>query len=403
MFGSFFLAGFDCSAGYNVRGERIDHLAATQHERFLDEDYRRLVEVGIRGVRDGVCWPRVDRRGRYDFSSLKKMVLASRRAGIHLIYDLFHFGYPDDIEILGSVFCERFAEYCYAVARFLAVESDEPLTFTPVNEPSYFSWAAGQAGMFTPHLVDHGRELKLILARAALAGARALRHAVPQARIISVDPVCHVVAPAGRPELSSCAADFNENAVYESWDMQCGRKHPELGGTREELGIVGINYYWTNQWELGSPEVPLGDDDPRRLPLRSLVQNVWERYGGEILITETSHLEGRRGPWLHELAEEVRAILDGGIPLLGVCLYPVLGMPHWHHPDRWMRMGLWDLQAAGDGLLRVPYEPAITALRKARLIESPAALQRSPISFAPSSSSTSAQDRSVVKPRIEED
>ena len=32
-------------------------------------------------------------------------------------------------------------------------------------------------------------------------------------------------------------------------DMLAGRLMPELGGSRDWLDIVGINYYWTNQWE----------------------------------------------------------------------------------------------------------------------------------------------------------
>jgi hypothetical protein len=35
-------------------------------------------------------------------------------------------------------------------------------------------------------------------------------------------------------------------------------------------------------------------------------------------------------------------MLKEGMPLLGVCLYPILGMPEWHEPDIWTPMGLWD-------------------------------------------------------------
>ena len=39
----------------------------------------------------------------------------------------------------------------------------------------------------------------------------------------------------------------------------------------------------------------LADDDPRREPLNRLVRSVWERYGGELIITETSHVGDMRG------------------------------------------------------------------------------------------------------------
>ena len=50
LFSTFFLAGFECSTHVNQRGERQDLVRMTQHDRFLDEDYARLVDVGIRGV-----------------------------------------------------------------------------------------------------------------------------------------------------------------------------------------------------------------------------------------------------------------------------------------------------------------------------------------------------------------
>ncbi len=44
-------------------------------------------------------------------------------------------------------------------------------------------------------------------------------------------------------------------------------------------------------------------------------------------------------------------LLEEGVPLGGICLYPILGMPEWHARDQWTRMGLWDLEPE-DGVLR---------------------------------------------------
>ena len=118
--------------------------------------------------------------------------------------------------------------------------------------------------------------------------------------------------------------------------MLCGRLLPELGGSRKHLDVVGINYYWTNQWEWGAAPgadgviSPLAEDDPRRWPLGDLVRSVWTRYGGEVMITETSHIGDSRGRWLREVAEEAQMLLLDGVPIRGVCLYPILGMPEWH-------------------------------------------------------------------------
>jgi hypothetical protein len=84
---------------------------------------------------------------------------------------------------------------------------------------------------------------------------------------------------------SQTAAAFNSVAVYPSWDILAGREL--LGGSPGHLDIVGINYYWTNQWELGRPGVPLDSGDPRYCPLSVLLREVTERYDRPILITET--------------------------------------------------------------------------------------------------------------------
>jgi len=40
-----------------------------------------------------------------------------------------------------------------------------------------------------------------------------------------------------------------------------------------------------------------------------------------------------REVWLKELMSESEFLLKSGTPLDGVCIYPVLGMPEWHHQE----------------------------------------------------------------------
>ncbi|HMJ89539.1 MAG TPA: hypothetical protein VK530_06965 [Candidatus Acidoferrum sp.] len=369
MFRSFFFAGFECATGYNALGEWIDQVAATHHDKHAEEDYKRLADVGIHAAREAIRWPMVDRRGRYDFSSVKPFVEASRRYNIDVIWDLFHYGFPKDIDLLSEEFPRRFADYCYEAALFVCAHNDGVCYFTPVNEPSFFAWAAGHMGRFAPHLTGRGFDLKVALARAGIAGINAIRAAVPRARIVNVDPLCHVAAPHDRPDLAPDADHFNNVAVFESWDMLAGRCMPELGGSREHLDIVGINYYPVNQWELGRDEQPLADDDPRRVPLRDLVRRVWQRYGGDLLITETAHIDDMRPVWLQHVADEAEALLNEGVPLRGVCLYPILGMPEWHAQDTWMLMGLWDILHTEPAHCREVCLPMLEALKKAQRLD----------------------------------
>ncbi len=170
-------------------------------------------------------------------------------------------------------------------------------------------------------------------------------------------------------DLLGDASHFNRVSVFESWDILCGRLYPELGGSREHLDIVGINYYWTNQWELGQEGRPLAQDDARRLPLSRLIHRVWERYGGDILITETSHVDEMRPVWLEYVADECEQVLDLGVSLGGVCLYPILGMPEWHSPQEWTLMGLWDLLHQTPAMTRKLFDPMLQALKSAQRLE----------------------------------
>lgn len=368
MFKSFFFAGFECATGYNEKREWIDQISATWHDHHADDDYRRLKEVGIHAVREAIRWPLVDRgNGEYDFSSVKPFVEAARKHGIEVIWDLFHYGYPAGVDLFSEAFAERFAEYCRACVKYICENTDGTVYVTPLNEPSYFSWAAAEVGKFAPHVKGRGYELKYSLCRAAIKGINAVWEVCPEARIVNADPLCYVVPQKGKPEMQADCDGFNRDVVTQSWDMISGRIHPELGGSRKHLDIIGINYYWTNQWELGTYDGPLADDDPRRVPLRQLIRAVHERYGGELMITETSHVGDNRPRWIQEVANESEAVLREGIPLLGVCLYPILGMPEWHEQDEWTRLGLWDV--CEKTRRREIYKPMLNALKEAQRLD----------------------------------
>src|SRR5688572_14657712 len=104
MFQSFFFAGFECATGYNALGEWIDQIAATHHDKHVEEDYARLSQIGIHAAREAIRWPLIDQKGKYDFSSVKPFVEASRKHEVEVIWDLFHYGYPEDIDLFSEEF-----------------------------------------------------------------------------------------------------------------------------------------------------------------------------------------------------------------------------------------------------------------------------------------------------------
>ncbi len=353
LFRSFWIAGFECSTHINSAGIRLDMTAALQHDCFCDEDYRHLREVGILCARDGLRWHLVDRGGRFDWSSWLPMLEAARSQGIQVIWDLFHYGWPDDLDLFSPAFIDRFARFAGEAARIHREHTDECAFYSPMNEISFFTWAATRELMF-PHAHGRDTELKRQLVRAAIAAFDSIRAVDPRARIISPEPLIHNVPPKSEP-WNTGPALAQRNSQFEAWDMLSGRTAPELGGAECYLDIVGVNFYAANQWEVpGGRKLhwDAGSDDPRWMPLHHLLAEVYQRYQRPFFIAETSHYGIGRAPWLHEIAYEVRLALENGIPLEGVCLYPIFDRFDWEDRNHWHNCGLWDMELDGSGKYR---------------------------------------------------
>ena len=355
-FRSFWMGGFESACHINLAGQRIDMICATQHDTRAEEDYVLLQALGITTVREGLRWHLIDRgAGRYDFSSAASIAEAARRTGMQTVWNLCHYAWPENLGLFSPAFVDRFAAYAREAARFVAGNSDDVPVYSPINEISFFAWAAGEVGYIYPHARGAGGRVKEQLVRAAIAGMEAIRDVDARARFIHDDPLIHVVTPKGRPDLARAAAD-QRAAQFEGWDMLAGALRPEIGGHPRYLDIVGVNFYHANEWEYPDRTIAWHDQprDPRWKPLGDLVTEVFERYDRPVMISETSHFGAGRARWLREVGSEVDRVLGRGVPLLGVCIYPIIDRPDWDDPDHWHRSGVWDLvPEPSGGLARV--------------------------------------------------
>jgi len=344
-FASFFMGGFECSTHRLRNGRRLDLVAATRHDRLIESDYRQLASHGIRTVREGLRWHLIETRpGAYDFASLAPMVKAARRHGVEIIWDLFHFGWPEDLDIWSPAFIDRFARLASAAARFLKDEGVGRLLVCPVNENSFFSYAGGQVGHMNPFGKRRGTRLKVQMVRAAIAAIEAVREVDGRARVIHAEPLIHVAPGSSSPAAQDAAARFR-HAQWQAWDMLTGAEQPELGGRPDYLDIAGLNFYPHNQWVHRRGAIPLGRHDYQ--PLSELLAEAHARYGRPLLIAETGAEGGARAAWLHYVADEVREALAAGIPVEGVCLYPVLDYPGWEN-GRPCAVGLLEGEVEGE-------------------------------------------------------
>lgn len=332
VFQSFFMGGFECATHRRRDGDRIDVIAATRHDVLSGEDYRLLAEAGVRTVRDGLRWHRIETApGIYDWSSFLPMLRSSLESGTQVIWDLCHWGVPDDIDIFSREFIARFTAFAEAAARLIQAEtaaagrSDPPL-FCPVNEISFWSWVGGDTQHFHPHGEGRGPELKRQLVRASIAATAAIRQIEPRARFIQPEPIIHISADPDKPQDEDDAARHTRSQ-FEAWDMLAGRQAPELGGDEAILDLLGVNFYWNNEWIHEGDRTPPGHLLHR--PLHTLLDELWKRYRRPIVLTETGAEDGAAVGWLGYVSAEVREAQRRGVPVLGLCLYPVMDYPGW--------------------------------------------------------------------------
>lgn len=326
-FKSFFMAGFECSSHRRLSdGARLDLIAATGHDRLVREDYRSCSDHGLLTVRDGLRWHLIEREpGRFDWSSWLPMLEAAAERGVQVIWDLFHYGSPDGLDQGSPDFIRSYARFAAGAVRLHREATGKAAIVCPLNEISFLAWAA-RNGIF-PAIGAGGEAegwLTRHLVRAAVAGMRAMREADPDCRFIWAEPLINVVAgtPAG-----AGAAEAKRISQYHAYDLLSGRIEPELGGSPHWLDAVGLNYYSDNQWYLEGGSVPLGHRDYR--PLADMLAETFERYGRPLLVTETGAEGSARPAWLHYVCDEVRGAIGRGVPVEGVCLYPVAGFPAW--------------------------------------------------------------------------
>ena len=176
-FRSFWMGGFECTDKLNAFGERVDFLPLTGHLKLLDADYRNLAPFNIRTVREGIRWSQIERAPYvYDWTMVERMIACAQAHGIQQIWDICHFGFPDDLTPLHPLFPRRFAAVCKAFARFFrSMDATSPLIVTPINEVSFLSWLGGQVRGTSPFCVGQGWEVKYRLMKAYIEGVEALK------------------------------------------------------------------------------------------------------------------------------------------------------------------------------------------------------------------------------------
>jgi beta-glucosidase/6-phospho-beta-glucosidase/beta-galactosidase len=307
-------------------------------------------------------WHLIEQRQRnYDWSSLLPMLRAAQSARIQVIWDIFHYGWPEWLEVFEPRFVDAIAAFAREFARVWKNETDDILFACPTNEISFFSWAAGDGAVLNPFCTRRGDELKQQLVRANLAVCEALWDIDQRTRITQIDPMINVLPLDPDNEKQVHEAESYRTSQFEAWDMLSGRLKPELGGDPKYLDAIGANYYVHNQWILGQGFID--QNNPRYKPLRNIIKEIYDRYQRPFFIAETGIEDDLRPRWFRYVCSEALAAAKDGVQLEGICLYPILNHPGWLD-DRHCYNGLWDYaDAKGE---REIYQPLADELQRQR-------------------------------------
>jgi beta-glucosidase/6-phospho-beta-glucosidase/beta-galactosidase len=361
IFNTFFIGGYECADHINRSGERINLLQETQHDIRVTEDYEALCALGIKTVREGICWSNVEKSaGIFDFSEVYNRMKAAESFGIQQIWDLIHFGYPDGLYPTHPHFCDRFTALCQAFATFYKENAKQDLYVVPINEISFLSWHSGDVRGTVPFAVNSGWDIKYHLCKAAILGIKTLKEVDPDCVIVLVEPLVKIHCDENTS--LEHANELNSHQ-FQAMDIIAGRMCPELGGSEDFLDILGFNYYWNCQWRANGETLDWPETEPLRMPVSDLLQIAYERYRKPIFLSETGHFGSGRVPWIEEITSECLIARENGVDFNGICIYPITDRPDWDDLTSYSNCGIWDLDALGN---RVPTQEYIDAVIEAQ-------------------------------------
>src|SRR6266498_1241091 len=351
----------------------LDEYELTQHYKLWKQDFDLVAETGVKAIRWGIPWYRVQPApDQWDWAWTDKALdYLVNVKGITPILDLMHYGTPMwlDNSFINASYPQRVAEYAAAVvARYKSLVH----YYTPLNEPMVNADLCGNKAEWPPYLSGEDGYVKLILALAKgmVLTTQAIRTEHPNAVTVQVEALGHTFTK--HSSLKERAA-HNNARQYLCFDLTTGRVRDDYelanylyshGVTGNELDwfrsnavtfdFFGVNFYPWSYGELkqgltGSVRYITGHTSGEEIAL--VIREAYERYHMPIIITETSantDIPGR-AQWMDETLDTVRALRGEGIPVVGYTWFPLLTMIDWAYrrgrrplKDYLIHLGLYD-------------------------------------------------------------
>jgi beta-glucosidase len=371
-------------------GHCLDEYALTQHYEHWREDLDRIAAIGVRWMRYGIPWYRVNPEpGVFDWSWTDQVLPYLRNElGVSPIIDLVHYGCPLWLEGQASNpdYPRLVAEYAGAVAdRY----GDLIPAYTPLNEPLVNAMYAGKNGRWPPYLRGERGYVRVLLsiAKGISLTIEELRRRAPDATIVDVEATCsrtgnrHVAyqAPGGLahhmlpPELVTGLV--GPDHPMRAWLTAQGASDTELDWLVEHpqsFDVIGVNFYPTFGEARRIPRQ--GELDRISNDLVFVLRAFAQRFDRPVILTETSDIASgieRRARWLDTSVQAIARARSEGVNVVGYIWFPAYSCVDWRHRDGsrpandyLLHMGLWELHPDKTGRLVRHETELVNAFRR---------------------------------------
>lgn len=317
---------------------RQDEVELIRHDEFLEIDYQLMVRAGCIGIRDAARWYLTHPApGVFDWTWLDRVVSTAEEYNLKLYIDLWHYGYPDWLDILSPDAPTHFADFARQIAqRYPSIEY-----YCICNEPSLFVELAGRQGQWSPFLREENPvNFRRQISKMIIEASKAVLEVKPDACLVIPEP-WH--ATDNNPE-------DNQAAVL---DTVLGLRDPELGGSNELVTIIGLNHY----------------RDSTLPPFHRLLVNAQKRWPTKQLwITETSGppTGWQQSEWFWWMLAETRLAKMSGANIGVFTWAPAISMYDWVDERKQLQNGIWAIDKKGR---RVPNGNVLQAIDLARQYE----------------------------------
>jgi len=314
---------------------RQDEVRLIRHDEFLEVDYQLMASIGCTGVRDAAWWyvshPSPD---IFNWNWLDRVVSAAEKYHLKLYLDLWHYGYPDWLDILSPDAPMHFANFARQIARrYPSIQY-----YCVCNEPSLLVELGGKQGQWKPFLYeDDPSAFRRQISKMIIEASKAILETKPDATLIIPEPW----------HATDILPEDHQAAVL---DTVLGLRDPELGGCSDLVTIIGLNHY----------------RDSTLPPFHRLLINAQKRWSNKKLwVTETSGppTGWEQAEWFWWMLAETRLAALSGVNVPVFTWAPAISMYDWVDEKLQLHNGIWILDDDGQ---RIPNGKMLQAIDLAR-------------------------------------